>query len=324
MVTPDIRRQVEAVRRAPVEAVLAAKARDDAERKDQMDRLRESLPEISPDLPERIRIELQSHLNRAFADPYQVEQARAFVEGWPAMLQRATEYAACDARSIDLYAADVVRGVITVTEACAKRAAEAARQKELAERRLIECVNEIVPHEFSKPFDPARSPNPDAYWKVQEWDYESDRNLVAFGPAGSGKTRAVYHKVRDLILSKQLGPNPDVEVWTGARLGERLGSPKEREELIADLEDTQILFIDDIGFMRITDNNQQPLLRIINTRYEEHRPIVITSMRGFSTMTKSIGGTKFEDGAIAIVRRLHQDKAADVINFKAGHRDHPT
>lgn len=105
-----------------------------------------------------------------------------------------------------------------------------------------------------------------------EWArYPQGRNLVLVGPTGTGKTGAALAACRhphDLGLEVRF--LPVVELLDLLR-------PGGPEGVIDDLADVDRLILDDLGAEKATDWTDERLYRLLNRRWLEERPTVLTS-----------------------------------------------
>lgn len=127
---------------------------------------------------------------------------------------------------------------------------------------------------------------------------KAKRNLVLYGPVGTGKTH----------LSIAMGVNACeqghvVKFYTVAELVMRLAEAKRNgtsERLMMEIARTELLILDEWGYIPIDQEGSQLLFRVIADSYE-HRSLVITTNLEFSKW-----GAAFTDDqmAAAMIDRL--------------------
>lgn len=101
-------------------------------------------------------------------------------------------------------------------------------------------------------------------------------SLLILGPVGTGKTHQAYGALRDLALA---GVVCKWRATTEAALLRQMrpgGSP-DAAALFDNLLTAHVLLLDDLGTEKRTEWNETVLLDLINTRYEQIRPTIITS-----------------------------------------------
>ncbi|MFF2383689.1 ATP-binding protein [Streptomyces sp. NPDC058108] len=103
------------------------------------------------------------------------------------------------------------------------------------------------------------------------------RSLLLLGPTGTGKTHQAYGAIRDLALA---GVSARWVVTTAAdlyaALRPRHGIDSEAE--FRQYRDASVLLLDDLGAERKpTEFTEEINFRLINWRYENHLPTLITS-----------------------------------------------
>jgi DNA replication protein DnaC len=101
-------------------------------------------------------------------------------------------------------------------------------------------------------------------------------SLLLLGPVGTGKTHQAYGALRAISVSGVVCHWQAItESALFAQLQPRAGIDSEAE--YARISAASVLLIDDIGAVRRTEWNEGILLRLINDRYEQVRPTLITS-----------------------------------------------
>lgn len=127
---------------------------------------------------------------------------------------------------------------------------------------------------------------------------ESPSNLVLVGAVGTGKThaaiacaRAAHERRLPFVFA------PVVEVLDALRPGgnERLTAPK--------LAAAPLLILDDLGSEKESEWTTERLYAIVNRRWMEKRPTIVTSNLGQADLAKAVGErlySRIADGAIAV------------------------
>ncbi len=146
--------------------------------------------------------------------------------------------------------------------------AEAERQARLLEHRLTQW-RDLTPPVFRR--------DGTMHHQVTEWAHGladgKPTNLVLLGDIGSGKTWHAYAAVR-------------VALENGYAAGERFMTSMGWRRAItppvnlADLEDMNtigVLILDDMGAIRMNDWDRENLLEVINARWSNQLPTVVTS-----------------------------------------------
>lgn len=142
--------------------------------------------------------------------------------------------------------------------------------------------------------------HPAAIDDLTEWvDEPGSRNLVLLGPVGTGKTYAAVAACRPACfdgLSVQFLPVDELLDLL------RPGGP---ERALYDLADIDRLIIDDLGAERATDWTADRLFAVVNRRWLEERPTIVTSNLGPKALEEAIGPRLFSrlvgNGAVTIV-----------------------
>ena len=127
---------------------------------------------------------------------------------------------------------------------------------------------------------------------------EGRRNLVLYGPVGTGKTHlAIVAGLRACELGMT------VKFYTVAELVMRLAEAKRAgtlERLMTEIQRTQLLILDEWGYIPVDKEGSQLLFRVIADSYES-RSLIITTNLEFSKW-----GSVFTDDqmAAAMIDRL--------------------
>lgn len=133
-----------------------------------------------------------------------------------------------------------------------------------------------VPRALLESFDLTRHPSPASHAQVMQWK-PADAGLMLSGATGKGKSRSLAQLIRRLAYD-----GVRVCYWSAPRLADAisasaLDSVHEMDRLVRGLEYARVLALDDIGAHRPTERVAAELHRIIDTRYAEGRPMLITT-----------------------------------------------
>lgn len=102
------------------------------------------------------------------------------------------------------------------------------------------------------------------------------QGLALVGQTGTGKTHlaaAIVNRLLDRGVAAVFASVPDLL----ADLRAAVRDGREAEQVMGDLQAAEVLVLDDIGAERPTEWGQEQLYRLVNRRYEDLRPIVLTS-----------------------------------------------
>lgn len=200
----------------------------------------------------------------------------------------------CDApldqlwRSMDQKAEDgrwLRRGYAPVN--CCEPCYERAKLGDHAEANMA-AWNARCPIEFRKPFSDTLGNN-QVLVKVLAFNPRGGRGMVIHGATSTGKTRCAW------ALAKRL--TEDSIRWLFLESVDYLDS------LPSDALTVPILFLDDLGNDTLRGDREVRLLKLIRTRCQWHRPIVVTSQFSGEALC-----ARFSEDATAqaIVRRLRE------------------
>jgi DNA replication protein DnaC len=207
----------------------------------------------------------------------------------------------------------------------------------------------VFPDGMQFSIDYSLLPNPAAFDLVKTWTLKMHRNLVVFGDTGTGKTRAVYELFRALLRA-----DPYADLWEHIRRGVgddddsdcagdehgigwsqiidipatvfaahvrvlSLRDPAMLNRVIRHMSDAQILFIDDLTQIRMTDRVAEALYEVVDARYRHDRPLIVTSQVDANELVDKLahGNKSLRITARAIVRRISQDGRAMAVDFDA-------
>lgn len=134
--------------------------------------------------------------------------------------------------------------------------------------------------------------NREAYLKCKEYaaklDIETKHGLLIIGNPGTGKTHLAASILRVALLKSIASgfvvvPNLLDEIRNSFK--EEGGS----RELVSRIRSKRLIVLDDLGKERATDWVSEELYKLINFRYEQELPTIITSNRSTQEMEKQLG-----------------------------------
>jgi DNA replication protein DnaC len=162
-------------------------------------------------------------------------------------------------------------------------------------------------------------------WVNEFWDWEPQRNLILYGDVGTAKSSLAFACARSVIEDLDLGWATKVE-WVAVRtlLKEVRASFNGGPAVDRDFGDPcGLLVLDDLGAERCTEWSRDYLASIIEYRYDNGQPTIVTTNFAPSKLAARLGyasDTKTLDLTIGerIVSRLIEN--AVVIPFKGADR----
>jgi DNA replication protein DnaC len=171
-----------------------------------------------------------------------------------------------------------------------------------SEARLAERWRQAIPARFLwaelSDFHEDTALSADAYRRLCEWSEQAaQRNLVLFGPTGTGKTHAAVAACRAAHYS-----NRDVRFFPVVELLDALRPGGDVDDLY-ELAAVDRLVIDDYGSQRDTDWSDERLYTLVNRRWLEQLPTVVTTNLDAAGMEERMGPRLFSrlrDNAVAI------------------------
>jgi len=149
-----------------------------------------------------------------------------------------------------------------------------------------------------------------SYKKVADWRYNKQGMYIS-GDSGKGKTAAIWALCRN--IERETGTAPQV-IKAVALAGRLARSAK-------DLDVTQVtwmirrkvLIIDDLGKEKITPSFTAQLFEVINGRYEQFRPTIVTTKFRGESLKKRFSNIGEDSTGNDIIRRLGQ--TCEAIDF---------
>ena len=129
---------------------------------------------------------------------------------------------------------------------------------------------------------------------AEDFTPQTNTGLILFGKAGSGKTHLAVAIVRQVIERKQIAVKVarTVELLADIRktFNDHDGYRVENEsELIQKLAYVPLLVLDDLGAEKISDWVREIFYRIIDERWLEQRPIIVTSNLNLKELEERVG-----------------------------------
>jgi DNA replication protein DnaC len=112
--------------------------------------------------------------------------------------------------------------------------------------------------------------------------------VALFGPVGCGKTHLVAAVANELLR----GEIPVLFVAVPELLADlraAMNDGREVEQVIRDVRDFQVLILDDLGSERPTGWTREQLFRLINHRYEQLLPVLLTSNLDPGALRSQVG-----------------------------------
>lgn len=113
-------------------------------------------------------------------------------------------------------------------------------------------------------------------------------SLLLLGPTGTGKTYQAYAALQALSLSGMLTPwcfATAADIYAKLRPRHKVDS----EEVFRGYANTRLLVIDDLGAAKSTEWTEEVNYRLINHRYEQELPTIITSNVAVPELKAAIG-----------------------------------
>lgn len=146
--------------------------------------------------------------------------------------------------------------------------------------------------------DPSRLPQ-DALAQVNAWQF-GPRGLIAVGPTGLGKTRALW-----LLIRRLCHDGRSVLAFSGTRFGEEVADAFGSGRGTAWMKGAtgvDVLFLDDFTKSVLTERADSALFGVVETRTANCLPILTTTNLDGQGLARQISA----DRAAPLVRRLRE------------------
>jgi DNA replication protein DnaC len=206
-----------------------------------------------------------------------------------------------------------------------RKAEEEAFKHQQQRERIQQFMRECIPPLFRVAVDRDKLPDQHAFDAVMAWRPYTEgqpRNLIAYGPKGTGKTRAVYAAIRGLVENGIIEPYAlcchacDLaEAFRAAALG-KVHPLFDRE--CASPRQARLLFIDDLGQTSLTNRLGEDFIGLFDYRYRQGLVTVFTAQTGGLALARRLsrGDPDLLPTVEAILRRLNQDGEATAVQFE--------
>lgn len=167
-------------------------------------------------------------------------------------------------------------------KSCADRAVRLYENSGLGKRFRDRTFETFQPRGYEKQYQTAHN-------FATGFETNKGNGLLFVGTVGTGKTHLAASIANYVI--KELGI--PVMVMNVTELFEKLRNFSETNNALGELKKIPLLILDDIGKEKVTDWNREKLYEIINARYEDYLPVVITSNDTPANMEKNLGSATY-------------------------------
>ena len=143
--------------------------------------------------------------------------------------------------------------------------------------------------------------------RFDELSKREQNGLVLIGQIGTGKTHLAASIANALLQTgKRVICMPSVDML--AKIRATYKANENDDEIMNDLKTADLLIIDDLGKEKATEWTSQTIYSIINARYENERPIVITTNYTLKNLVDRMTPSGSQDSitAAAAVDRLFE------------------
>lgn len=177
-------------------------------------------------------------------------------------------------------------------------ASKKAIEERDAEKKLREW-HELCPKGY-RSVDRSKLPNPKKLDEVLEWQF-GPKGLVLFGETGRGKTRCAWELLRIQFAS---GKSVAVmDAMAGLIYGSKFSdSVNEAKLWIEEMINVNILLLDDVFKVKLTDSFEGAVFALIDSRIQWERPTILTSNDTGATLVSRMS----QDRANPLLRRLRE------------------
>ncbi len=170
--------------------------------------------------------------------------------------------------------------------------------------RLRERFIKILPPIFVDT-NPSLLPQPQLK-QAMVWKY-GRKGLVLDGETGLGKTRTAWLLLRRVLVDD--GRDIKFAWFKDITFGQELGiryRNETAEEWLQGLAKVPLLFIDDIGKMKLTDRAESELFGIIDQRCENGLPMIVTTNDTGESLKNRMDAANNAGRGAPLVRRLRE------------------
>jgi DNA replication protein DnaC len=113
---------------------------------------------------------------------------------------------------------------------------------------------------------------------ADQWPPEGGRGLIITGPVGVGKSHLAAAAVNELIPRGVSAVFQNVpELLARFKATYRQGAGEKESDLLRGLEEADLVVLDDLGAEKVTEWTESMLYQVIDARYRQKRPVVVTS-----------------------------------------------
>ena len=221
----------------------------------------------------------------------------------PILVQGPTQYRACRecGFEFELPPYRLAAKLVHVCPKCSEEHAE-REQREAATRAGLhraELWNSICPPLFRNT-DPSKLPSPTRLQVALNWKY-GPRGLLLHGDTGKGKSRIAWE-----VMKREFNARRTVAAIDGtfgfAYTEKFAQSTNEAARFINRLMGVDLLLMDDVLKVKLTDSVEQALFAIVDRRSEECLPIIVTTNDTGETLAERMT----DDRGPALLRRLRE------------------
>jgi DNA replication protein DnaC len=180
----------------------------------------------------------------------------------------------------------------------------AVRRAEAKRRERRERFLNLCPPDYQDS-DPARIPNQRAMRIVLAWE-PGPRGMVLKGNTGTGKTRSVWMRLRQIVETTDLRVMAYNGVTWGTAVSSAFRDTDETERFMARVIASDIFFLDDAFKSNFSDTQARALYYVFEERVSHRRPVILTAnSTGKDVLARLPQAWHGEDGA-SLLRRIRE------------------